>query len=102
MRNATDVQFDLFIKLREIKQAAAVLEQIGSLPTKQREAWAKEYGEMVHDAFEGFIDDSNSVLRDVSFDPSTMKLSQDLILSLRDTLATVQHIVAVDKKPLRS
>ena len=102
MRNPSNVQFDLYIKLREIKQAAAVLEQIGSLPTKERAVWAAQYGDMVHQAFEHFIDDSNSVLRDVSFDSSTMELSQDLIISLRDTLVAVQHIVAADKKRLRS
>ncbi len=102
MRNPRNVQFELFIKLREIKQAAAVLEEIGSLPSKQRDAWAKEYGDMVYSAFDHFVDDSNSVLRDVSFDSSTMKLSQDLIVSLRDTLVAVQQIVPSDKKRLQS
>jgi len=102
MRSVRTVQFDLFIKLREIRQAAEVLNQIGTLPTPELEAWAAENGELVNAAFENFIDDSNSVLRDVSFDSSTLKLSQDLIVSLRDTLVAVQHIVAADKTRLRS
>jgi len=102
MRNSRTVQFDLYVKLREIKQAAEVLEQIRSMPARERLDWAEEYGDMVNAAFEHFIDDSNSVLCDVSFDSSTMKLSQDLIVSLRDTLVAVQHIVAADKTRLRS
>ncbi|MDA1079905.1 MAG: hypothetical protein O2840_04435 [bacterium] len=102
MRNARNVQFELFVKLREIKQAAAALEGINNLPPKERKAWAEQYGRLVYTAFNHFIDDSNSVLRDVSFDSSTMQLSQELVISLRDTLVAVQQILPEDKKKLRS
>lgn len=86
-------KFNLYLKTHEVKQINSVLKNIMMMQRDQREEWILENGELVQSAFDTFIDDSNVVLENLNLDDETIELSQELVVSLRDTMQTVESIL---------
>ncbi|PIY79312.1 MAG: hypothetical protein COY81_03475 [Candidatus Pacebacteria bacterium CG_4_10_14_0_8_um_filter_43_12] len=86
-------KFDLFLKTHELKEVGSVLEKVILMPKGQRSAWVEENGELIREAVEVFVRDSNLTLEEVTMDTETMELSKELVVSLRDTMNIVQGIL---------
>lgn len=87
-------KFNLYLKNHEIQQINQVLQEVLLLPQDEREDWISKNGEIVQSAFDTFIDDSNVVLENLSMDEEVIDLSQELIVSLRDTIEIVDSILS--------
>lgn len=97
----TSAKFNLYLKAHELKEVSRVLEEIMLLPPEKREDWVSENGDILSEAVEIFVQDSNLALEDVTMDSETLELSKELVLSLRDTMSIVQGIL-FDKQKLAS
>lgn len=89
----SSAKFNLYLKAHELKEVSKVLEQILLLPQEQRAAWVEENGEMLSEAMDIFVQDSNLTLEEVTMDTETLELSKELVLSLRDTMDIIQGIL---------
>lgn len=78
-----------------------MLEQVLLFPQDQRNAWVEENGEMLSEAIDIFVQDSNLTLEEVTMDTETLELSKELVLSLRDTMDIIQGIL-FDRQKLSS
>ena len=95
---ATSVKFTLYLKAHELKEISKVLEGVLKLPTKKRQAWAKEHGDFVNRALDSIVQESNATLSGLSFDDETLQFSKDLIVSLRDTVDMFHGLLYQQKK----
>ncbi len=86
-------KFRLFLKTREIQQVNSLLQHVLMMPGGDRAQWIDEYGDLVHQAFDALVDDSNAVLDDLPFDDEVLELSHTLVVSLRDALAMMEGIL---------
>lgn len=94
-------KFNLFLKAHELKEVSKILEQILLLPQDERTAWVEENGEILSEAIDIFVQDSNLTLEEVTMDTETLELSKELVLSLRDTMNIIQGIL-FDRQKLAS
>lgn len=99
--NTSSAKFNLFLKAHELKEVSKILEQVLLLPQDQRNAWVEENGEMLSEAIDIFVQDSNLTLEEVTMDSETLELSKELVLSLRDTMNIIQGIL-FDRQKLAS
>ncbi len=88
----SSTKFSLFLKTRELQQIATSLKSILLKPQKDRAAWLEEYGEIINEAFDSYVDESNFILDSVSFDEESLALSQELVMTLRDALTMIEGI----------
>lgn len=99
--HTSSTKFNLYLKTRELKEVSKVLEQVLMMPQDQRASWVEENGEMLSDAVDTFVQDSNLTLEEVTMDTETLELSKELVLSLRDTMDIIQGIL-FDRQKLSS
>lgn len=83
-------KFSLFIKAHEIREINKSLESVMSMPEKERSQWFKQHGQLLQDAFDRFIDDSNSLFDGMALDEESLELSKELITSLKSALHLVE------------
>lgn len=91
--STVSAKFNLFLKAHELKEVSKILEQVLLLPQDERTAWVEENGEMLSEAIDIFVQDSNLTLEEVTMDTETLELSKELVLSLRDTMNIIQGIL---------
>jgi hypothetical protein len=97
----SSAKFNLYLKAHELKEVSKILEQVMLLPQDQRTAWVEENGEILSEAVDIFVQDSNLTLEEVTMDTETLELSKELVLSLRDTMDIIQGIL-FDRQKLSS
>ena len=85
--------FDLFLKTHEIRGIAKVLKNVQLMPQKQRLSWLDENGEILQEAFDSFIDESNMVLDGTTLDDESLELTHELVVSLKDAMIIVETIM---------
>jgi hypothetical protein len=97
----SSTKFNLFLKTHQIKQVSDTLQHVMLLPKRKRQSWIREHGELVHQAFDNLVDDSNNLLDNLQLDEETLELSQELVVSLRDAMNLVENIL-YDQHQLKS
>ena len=95
-------KFNLYLRAYELRVVQRSLEKIAQKPTEEKEALLIEYADMVHQAFDEFIDDSNEILHEVSFDDESLELSATLVTSLQTVISLAQGILHTQKDRLVS
>ncbi|MCA9368939.1 MAG: hypothetical protein H6773_02425 [Pseudomonadales bacterium] len=83
----------LFLKVREIKEIRRILSNVEAMSQLDQDQWVEEYGEMINDAIDSFIDDSQFSLEHAFADDEILALSQELLLTLKETIETVEGIM---------
>lgn len=96
--NEVSSKFKLYLKVREIKGIQEVLSQVQMLSIEERESWVEEYGDMINDAIDAFVDDSGMTIEHVFADDEALALSQELVETLKDTILTVEGIMYQDSQ----
>lgn len=86
-------KFRLYLKVREIKGIQKVLAEVEQLSLEAREAWIEEYGDLINDAIDAFVEDSGLSFDNVFSDDEALALSQELIVTLKDAIQTVEGIM---------
>lgn len=86
-------KFNLYLKTHEMKELAKVLQRVAGLPQKERAAWAREHAEIVQQAVDFFVQESNDTLAELSLDAEVLELSKELVVSLRDAVDMAQGIL---------
>ncbi|MEX0895864.1 MAG: hypothetical protein WDZ94_02905 [Patescibacteria group bacterium] len=89
----SSTKFNLYLKTRELKAVSEVVRQVLILPKLERQSWVEEHGDWLQDAFDTCLQESNLTLEEISLDEETMELSQELVISLRDTMSMVNGIL---------
>ena len=89
-------KFKLFLKVREIKGIQKILTEVEQLNLSKREEWIKEYGDLINNAIDAFVDDSGMMMEHVFADDEALALSQELVTTLKDTIETVEGILYND------
>src|SRR5680860_1482351 len=82
----SSLKFVLYLKNKEISEINKVLDRAMSLPKTEQKIWKENYGEMLNNALDLFVDDSNLVLNKLSLDEEVLELSHKLVLSLQDAI----------------
>ncbi len=83
----------LFLKVREIKGIKQVLSQVEMMSAVEREEWIEEYGDMINDAIDRFVSDSQFSLENIFTDDEVLYLSQELVTTLKETIQTVEGML---------
>jgi hypothetical protein len=86
-------KFQLFLKVREIKQLARVLQELQLRQKQERRTWIKENQALITELVDDFTDDSLAQLQGVATDTESVKLSMDLVATLRRTLLMVDTLL---------
>ncbi len=95
--NPATKKFQLFVKLREIKALATLLQEVRLKTTAERQAWLQDNEPLIADLVNEFTDDSLSRLQGIGTDRETVSLSVDLVTSLRQTLLLLDSLM-IDTK----
>lgn len=94
------VRFDLFLKVRQIKQLELVVQNLKAQRLPERRAWLQANHTLMTDLVNEFTDESLSKLQGVATDPESVKLSVDLISNLRQTLLSLDGLMGDSKRSL--
>ncbi len=94
----SSLKFVLYLKNKEITEINKVLNRAISLPKAEQEIWKENYGEMINNALDLFVDDSNLVLNKLSLDEEVLELSHKLVLSLQDAIKLAEEILGTEPK----
>ena len=84
--------FDLYLKSREGEGVKKVLKWIAGMEHAKREAWLDENADLLEEAFDVFVADSNKVLEYIPFDPEALHLSKKLIRSIQDSASLLEDV----------
>lgn len=95
--NPATKKFQLFVKLREIKAVASLLQEVRSKTSDERQAWLQDNEPLIASLVNDFTDDSLARLQGIGTDRETVKLSVDLVTSLRQTLLLLDSLM-IDTK----
>lgn len=79
-------KFDLFLKAREVKQLAEVLQGLSTKSKVERLDWLRQNESLVANLVDTFTDESLSTLEGASMDREMMKLSMEMMSNLRRAL----------------
>lgn len=94
--SSSSLKFALYLKNREVDEINRVLDQALLLPKDKQEIWKQEYGEIINQALDLFVDDSNSILKKLSLDDEILELSHKLVISLQDAVRSAEAIFGSD------
>ncbi|HCC84454.1 MAG TPA: hypothetical protein DEP87_02125 [Candidatus Pacebacteria bacterium] len=86
-------KFQLFVKVREIHQLSQLLQEVSLKTTRDRRTWVQENEVLISNLITEFTDDSLSQLQGIGTDQETVKLSMDLVSSLRQTLLLLDSLM---------
>ncbi|NCQ65816.1 MAG: hypothetical protein COZ34_04125 [Candidatus Pacebacteria bacterium CG_4_10_14_3_um_filter_34_15] len=89
----SSLKFVLYLKNKEVNEINKVLDKVKLLPKKDQEIWKKNYGEIINNALDLFVDDSNLVLKKLSLDDEVLELSHKLVLSLQDAVKSAEDLL---------
>jgi hypothetical protein len=95
--NPATKRFQLFVKVREIKELASLLQEVRLKSTAERQAWLEDNEPIIADLVNEFTDESLSRLQGIGTDRETVNLSVDLVTSLRQTLLLLDSLM-IDTK----
>jgi hypothetical protein len=90
-------KFQLFVKVREVKQLAKILQEVKLKDTKQKQAWLQENEAIIAKMVDTFTDDSLAQLQGLTADQETVKLSVALITELRQSLLLLDSLLLETK-----
>jgi hypothetical protein len=96
--NTDEVKFDLYLKIREIKQISGFLQKILLLTRDRRSIWLKENEDMVNQLMDSFLTDSTLALDGMQLDSEAMKMSVELMASLKNVFNILQTVVKDNKR----
>lgn len=89
----SSLKFILYLKNKEISAVNRMLEKVLKLPLNEQQNWADENGEMLNQALDIFVEDSNSLLDKITLDDEILELSQKLIFALRDAMHSAEALL---------
>lgn len=92
LNNIEEVKFDLYLKIREIKQISLYLESILSLDSNKREKFVIDNKEMLEDLLDNLFDESITIVDGASLDKEAMNLTISLIQTVRNTVTVIQNL----------
>lgn len=98
-RSSTDdhssdsIKFDLYLKVREVKQVTDLLQRVALRDQSSRRRWVKENEQMINQLLDSFMDNSVLALDGIQLDEDVMELSMELMANLRETLSLVQTLL---------
>jgi hypothetical protein len=93
-KNRVDwIKFVLYIKNREIDAVNLALNKALNLSKLEQQQWIIDNGEVINQALDLFVDESNLVLDKISMDEEVLELTQQLIFSLRDAMDSAYEIL---------
>ena len=90
--SSSSLKFALYLKNREVTEINKVLGQVVLLPKDKQEIWKQEYGDIINQALDSFVDDSNLILKKLSLDDEILELSHKLVVSLQDAVRSAEAI----------
>lgn len=88
-----EVKFDLYLKLREIKEISRYLEKILLTKEEKRMLWVNENEDLIHQLLDSFITDSTLILDGMTLDGEAMSMSVDLMSHLRQLFNVLQSLL---------
>lgn len=86
------LKFNLFLKNKEIAALRDMLEEVTKLSLNEQSAWVDDYGQVIENALDRFVEDSNSVFENLIFDDEILELSQEFVVTLREAIRLMDSI----------
>lgn len=86
------VKFDLYLRLREVKQIAQQLEKIAHKNQIERQVFVEENKIFLESLMNLMAQDSNLSLDGIRLDQEAATLSMQLARDIRQTLAMINHL----------
>lgn len=86
-------KFDLFLKVKEIKQLSVILGDISKKEKKDRLSWLDENEGFIDYMLGDFMDSSLDILDGMKMDEEAMMLSADLMTELRSSTNIMRNLI---------
>jgi hypothetical protein len=86
------VKFDLYLRLREVKQISQQLEKIAKKSELERSTFVEENKIFLESLMNLMLQDSNLSLEGIRLDQEAAELSMQLAMDIRQTLSMINHL----------
>jgi len=87
------VKFDMYIKLRELKQISQGFQRLNELPQTERVVWLTDHELFLSEMMETFLNDTLGTIDGVHLDTEALELSVELVTTMRDTMNMMRSIM---------
>lgn len=87
-------KFDMYVKIQELRQISEGLKSIEKLPSADKYAWIEENEAYIMEMMESVLYDSVGIIDGIQLDTESMKLSIELVSTMRDTMTIVQNMLS--------
>jgi hypothetical protein len=87
------VHFDMYVKIRELKQIGDGLRKIIALPEADKKVWIKDNESYLAEMMESVLQDTLSTIDGMQLDSEGLELSVQLVSTMRDTMDVMQSIM---------
>lgn len=91
-QDSAAIKFDLFVKLRELRQVSEGLRAVLALPEREKQAWIEDNEEFLSEMIEAFLQETMTGLDGLALDSEGLELSVELVSVMRDAMAMVQSM----------
>src|SRR5690606_3269988 len=80
-----EIKFDIYVKIRELKQISEGLHRIHSLPKKEKETWLSDNESFMSEMMESVLQETMGTIDGIQLDSEALELSVELVSTMRDT-----------------
>lgn len=87
------VNFDMYVKIRELKQIGDGLRIIIALPEADKKNWIKDNEGYLAEMMESVLHDTLGTIDGMQLDSEGLELSVQLVSTMRDTMDVMQSIM---------
>lgn len=87
------IKFDIYVKLRELKQIGEGFKQLSGLPETDRISWLTEHESFLSEMMDSFLNETMGTIDGVALDSETLELSVELVSTMRDTMNIMHHVM---------
>jgi len=89
-----EIKFDIYVKLRELKQIGEGFKKLSGLPEAERLSWLSEHENFLSDMMDSFLNETMGTIDGVALDSETLELSVELVSTMRDTMNIMHNVMA--------
>jgi hypothetical protein len=87
------INFDMYVKIRELKQIGDGLRRIIALPEAEKKVWIKDNEAYLAEMMESVLHDTLGTIDGMQLDSEGLELSVQLVSTMRDTMDVMQSIM---------
>jgi hypothetical protein len=87
------INFDMYVKIRELSQIGDGLRRIIALPESDKKAWVRNNEGYLSEMMESVLHDTFGTIDGMQLDSEGLELSLQLVTVMRETMDVMQNIM---------